>query len=167
MTAPGIKPAPGFSYNIWNKGLWAETHHHYQLPIKSALVEQLRKSELVISRPAAHKILRDRVEEMRLMLRNGQLSVVEDLTHSGRPWVQIVAGASDSVRSDIVGDDGIVQFFIEMHNAMLCPYDKQPQINFAFSVASWAGSGNVSSISSSSEQGRRSACFSTCKQVGL
>ena len=47
--------------------------------------------------------------------------VVIDLTKTDWPWQQLVAGASEKVRPQLVGP-GIVQFLIEMWGEILCPY---------------------------------------------
>ena len=55
--------------------------------------------------------------------------MVEDLASSGRPWAQIIAGAGERIRVDLVAD-GVVQILIEMHRDIRCSYDMRPQVNF-------------------------------------
>ena len=106
----------------------SEADHRYPSPRMSHYIEQMRLGGVVIPRKSASAILKSRVDEWRSRLLNGEQSVVEDLTDSGRPWAEILAGVSDKLRGDLVGS-GVVRFRIEMHHDELCPYEKLPQIN--------------------------------------
>ena len=63
--------------------------------------------------------------------------LVIDLTGTDWPWQQLVAGSSDKVQRLLVGP-GIVEFFFEMREDVLCPWTRDectgrplPQVNSA------------------------------------